>query len=381
MLPTATDALIVGAGPAGMAAAITLLHHGQDVTIVDSQAEGANTSRAAVVHARTLELLERYGVTPALTKRGLHTPLFTIRDRDRVLVPVAFDRLPTEYPYTLMISQADTESVMLTRLQELGGTVERPATVIGIEQDGESVTATFDDGQQIRAGYLVGADGAHSTVRERTEIAFTGGTYAESFVLADARLDGDVPSNEVILYFSPAGLLVVAPLPDGQHRIVATVDDAPENPDAEFVQRLLDERGPEAERAVVREVLWGSRFRLSHRVADTFRAGRVLLIGDAAHVHSPAGGQGMNLGIQDAVTLGEALTDVLKGASAERLGTWADEQRPIAEKVISMTDRLTTLATVGAGRRLFRNLLLGLGGHIPAVQRRLAIQLSGLDRR
>ncbi|MBF6482245.1 FAD-dependent oxidoreductase, partial [Nocardia cyriacigeorgica] len=260
-----TDVLIVGAGPAGLTAAVVLEQLGHHVVIVDSQSEGANTSRAAVVHPRTLELLEPYGVTSALVARGLHTPTFTIRDRDQLLIAVPFSDLPTAYPYTLMISQADTEKFLLKRLSELGGTVLRPATVTDIAQDADGVTAILDDGKQIRARYLIGADGMHSLVREQAGIGFDGGTYAESFTLADVRLSGGVPRDEVILYFSPAGLVVVAPLPDNMFRIVATVDEAPHDPDIAFVQRLLDERGPRAHRAVVEEVLWGSRFRVHHR--------------------------------------------------------------------------------------------------------------------
>jgi 2-polyprenyl-6-methoxyphenol hydroxylase-like FAD-dependent oxidoreductase len=375
------DVLIVGAGPVGLTAAVVLTRLGHQVVIVDGQAEGANTSRAAVVHSRTLELLEPYGVSAALAARGVHTSRFTIRDRDRLLVPVPFDGLPTRYPYTLMISQADTEAYLLARLEELGGKVLRPARVTTIAQDDSGVTATLDDGRELRASYLVGADGMHSLVREQSGIGFGGGTYAESFVLADVRLSGGVPGDEVILYFSPEGLVVVAPLPDGRYRIVATVDDAPKEPDAAFVQRLLDTRGPKAVPAVVEEVVWGSRFRVHHRIADTYRDGRVLLAGDAAHVHSPAGGQGMNLGIEDAVALGEALAKVLDGGSQDLLDGYAAARRPVAEKVVGLASRLTALATASAARRPLRNLALGLAGRIPAVRRRLAWQLSGLDRR
>nr|WP_055506838.1 FAD-dependent oxidoreductase [Nonomuraea pusilla] len=376
-----TDVLVIGAGPVGLTAAIVLTQRGHRVTIVDAQAEGANTSRAAVVHPRTLELLEPYGVAEALDRHGVHTPVFTVRDRDRVLVPVPFGGLPTRYPYTLMLSQADTEAFLLARLTELGGEVLRPATLTGLRQDADGVTAEFADGATLRAAYVVGADGLHSTVREQVGIGFAGGTYAESFILADVRLGGGVPKGEVVLYFSPDGLVVVAPLPGGLHRIVATVDEAPREPDAAFVQALLDARGPEAEPAVVQEVVWGSRFRVHHRIADTYRAGRVLLAGDAAHVHSPAGGQGMNLGIEDAVMLGEALSRVLDGEPSALLDDYAAARRPVAGKVVGLAGRLTRLATMGARRRPLRNLVLGLAGRVPAVRRRLAWQLSGLDRR
>ncbi|TQS26661.1 NAD(P)/FAD-dependent oxidoreductase [Microbispora sp. KK1-11] len=381
MLPQSTEVLVAGAGPVGLTTALALRRQGRAVTVVDDQAEGANTSRAAVVHARTLELLEPYAVTPALVDRGVHVPRFTIRDRDTILVPVSFGDLPTAYPYTLMISQADTEAFLLKRLRETGADVERPAAVARLDQDAEGVEATLADGRRIRARYVVGADGVHSTVREQAGIVFSGGTYAESFTLADVRLSGGVPRDEVILYFSPAGLVVAAPLPGGLHRIVATVDEAPRRPDVAFVQELVDARGPRRRRAIVHEVIWGSRFRVHHRIADRFRSGRILLAGDAAHVHSPAGGQGMNLGIEDGVVLGETLARVLSGEPEDLLDAYAASRRPVAEGVVSLAGRLTGIATVSAGRRHARNAALRLVGRLGPARRRLARQLSGLDRR
>lgn len=381
MLESTTDVLVVGAGPVGLTTATALRHHGHQVTIVDSLIEGANTSRAAVVHPHTLELLEPYGVVGALTARGVHTPTFAIRDRDTLLMSVPFSELPTAYPYTLMISQADTEAFLLDRLEELGGKVIRPATVTAIAQDADRVIATFADGQRVSARYLVGADGMHSVVREQAGIGFVGGTHAESFSLADVKLSGGVPKDEVILYFSSAGLVVVAPLPDNRFRIVATVDEAPEQPDIAFVQRLLDERGPQAESAIVEEVLWGSRFRVHHRVADSFRDRRVLLAGDAGHVHSPAGGQGMNLGIEDAVDVAERLARVLSSEPDQLLDEYAQARREAAQKVVALASRLTRLATAPTHRRPFRNAAMRGVGTIPAVRHRLALRLSGLDRR
>jgi 2-polyprenyl-6-methoxyphenol hydroxylase-like FAD-dependent oxidoreductase len=372
-----TDVLIVGAGPSGLTLAAALAAAGTRATVIDRLAEGSNTSRAAVVHARTLEVLEPLGVTRRLVERGVQAQRFTIRDRDRVLVPIAFDALPTRYPYTLMISQAVTEGVLLERLAELGGRVLRPRALADLAQDATGAVATLDDGSRLRARYVVGADGMHSTVREQSRIPFSGAAYGESFVLADVRLDGGVPHDEVILYFSPAGMVVVAPLPDGVHRVVATADDAPEHPDAAFVQGLLDARGPERERAVVREVLWGSRFRVHHRVADVYRSGRVLLVGDAAHVHSPAGGQGMNAGILDAISLARALTRALAGDEAA-LDAYAAERRPVAQQVVALADRLTRLATVRPALRAARNLLLSTLARLPLFRRRLAWRLSGL---
>ncbi len=372
-----TDVLIVGAGPAGLTLATALAARGVNFMLIDRQAEGANTSRAAVVHAHTLEALEPLQVAARLVERGVQALRFTIRDRDRVLVPIAFDQLPTRYPYTLMVSQAVTESVLLDRLRELGGQVLRPRVLTDVRQDATGATATLDDGRQVRARYVVGTDGMHSTVRERAGIGFTGGSYGESFLLADVRLTGGVPHDEVILYFSPAGMVVVAPLPGGAHRIVATVAEAPEHPDTGYLQALLDARGPASERAVVREVLWGSRFRVHHRLADAYRAGRVLLAGDAAHVHSPAGGQGMNVGIVDAVTLADALIEALAGNDAA-LDAYGTKRRPVAGQVIALADRLTRMATARPGLRAARNLLLRTLSRLPMVRRQLAWRLSGL---
>jgi 2-polyprenyl-6-methoxyphenol hydroxylase-like FAD-dependent oxidoreductase len=376
-----TDILVVGAGPSGLTLAASLVKQGVATTVVDAQPAGANTSRAAVVNARTLEVLDDLDVSRRLVKEGVQAPRFTIRDGRRLLIPVDFSMLPTEYPYSLMVPQATTERLLLERLTELGGAVLRPKTLASLRQDADGVTATFDDGDSIRARYVVGADGIHSTVREQAGIGFEGGAYQESFTLADVRLRGDAPADEVILFWAKAGLTVVAPLPGNIFRIVAPVSDAPEEPSAEFIQQLLDERGLGAGRMVVTDVIWGSRFRIHHRVADTYRAGRLLLAGDAAHVHSPAGGQGMNLGIQDGIALADALAAVLGGAPDSVLDEYSAARRPIAQQVVEMTDRLTRLATLPRAARPIRNVAIGIAGRIPAVRRALAMRLSGLVNR
>jgi 2-polyprenyl-6-methoxyphenol hydroxylase-like FAD-dependent oxidoreductase len=378
-----TEVLIVGAGPTGLTLGATLRQAGIDVTIVDRAAEMASTSRAAVVHARTLELLHGVGVDAELLRRGTTVPRFTVREGDRALITIDFDDLPTAHPYTLMLSQEQTEAVLRERLAELGGEVHQSRELADMAQDADGVTATLSDGTVIRADYLVGADGMHSVVRGRAGIAFTGAAYEESFVLADVELDWDLSQQEVMLYFAPAGLVVIAPLPGGRHRIVATVDDAPEAPDMDFVQAILDERGPKGRPARVTDVIWSSRFRVHHRLADSYRDGRVFIAGDAAHVHSPAGGQGMNLGIQDAVALAGRLADVLRGgAEPGTLDQYEAERRPVAAQVVHLTDRLTALATVrGPVRRRARNMLLWVLDHVPAVSRKLAMNLSGLANR
>ena len=373
-----TDVLVVGAGPTGLTLATSLLSRDVDVIVVDRLIAGANTSRAVAVNARTLEVLDGIDVSRRMVKAGLIAPRFTVREGARTLIPIDFSTLPTNYPYTLMISQACTEALLVERLAELGGEVVRPKVLMRLSQDRNGVTATFDDGDDIRARFVVGCDGVHSTVREHAGIGFAGGEYAESFALADVRLSGQAPDDEVILFYAMTGLNVLAPLPGGIHRVVAPSAHAPEQPSAEFVQDILDTRGFGPGRSVVTELIWGSRFHIHHRVADTYRAGRLLLAGDAAHVHSPAGGQGMNLGIQDAVTLADALSDGLHDGSDAALDAYSASRRPIAQQVLAMTDRLTRLATLPRAARPARNGLMQLAAQVPAVRHRLAWRLSGL---
>ncbi|GAA0323527.1 FAD-dependent monooxygenase [Actinoallomurus spadix] len=375
-LPDTTEVVIVGAGPTGLALAASLLDRGKDVLLLDKAAEGTNTSRAAVVHARTLEVLEPLQVTGELVGRGVIVPTFTVRDRDRILMKVDFGGLPTAHPYTLMVPQSTTEEVLLRRLRALGGDVHRGREVTAVTGDAEGVTVRLADGATVRARHAVGADGMHSVVREQVGIGFTGDAYPQSFVLADVHLEWDLPDDEVQLFFSPKGLVVVAPLPGGRHRVVATVDDAPEHPDAADVRDLLVARGPRSVPARVGDVAWSSRFRVHHRLADHYRAGRIFLAGDAAHVHSPAGGQGMNTGIQDAVDLARRLADGTEDG-------YEDARRPVAAGVVAMTDRMTRAATAGGpAARAVRNTLLTVAGHNAAVRRNLAMRLSelALDR-
>ncbi len=386
-LPSAIDVVIVGAGPVGLVLACVLANMRVPFLIVDELEEGLNTSRAAVVHARTLEVLEELEVSGRLRAEGLIVPVFTIRDRDRVLATVHFEGLPTRYPFTLMVPQNVTEAILLARLRELGEDVHRPYKVTDLSQvsDRATVTVSAQSGQskKISARYVIGTDGMHSIVRQRAGIGFAGNTYEESFVLADVRMKSPLRDDEVMLFFSPEGLVVVAPLPGGRHRVVATLDEAPERPGIADMQRLLDTRGPKIEQARVEEIVWSSRFRVHHRVADRYRNGRVLLAGDSAHVHSPAGGQGMNTGIQDAITLGHVLAKVLSGQAAEGwLDTYEHRRRPVGLHVVALTDRITRVATLRyRWARSLRNAILRVVGRIPAVQRWLAQELSELRYR
>ncbi|MEC3958366.1 FAD-dependent monooxygenase [Nocardia sp. CDC153] len=387
-VPATASVVIVGAGPAGMTAGIALADAGVHVVLLDKLAEGANTSRAVVVHARTLEVLEEFGVTEQLHERGIVVPNFVMHDGDRVLARVSFAGLPTRYPYTVMIGQESTEVILLARLEKAGAQVFRHTEVRSVAQDADGVTVEYTDAagsaNSLRADWVIGADGMHSKVREAAGIGFTGATYPESFVLADVRMTWPDPRDEVSLHLSPEGVTVVAPLPDprpDRYRIVATVADAPEHQDLGYVQALVDARRPGAH-TKVEEIIWSSRFRVHHRVADHYRAGRILLAGDAAHVHSPAGGQGMNTGIQDAAMLGKLLAAVVAGAPESTLDEYEKTRRPVALGVVKFTDRVTRMATLRPlPARLIRNLVISTLARIPAFRHKLAFQLSELANR
>jgi 2-polyprenyl-6-methoxyphenol hydroxylase-like FAD-dependent oxidoreductase len=377
--------VIVGAGPTGLALGAELKRLGISSLILDRLEAGANTSRAAVIHARTLEVLEPLGVTPELLQAGITVPTFRIRDRNRILASISFKDLHTKYPFTLMCPQNHTEAILLRRLQSLGGTVQRPCDVVAIRPGENDVQLQFKSGEELKTvhtKWLVGCDGMHSLVREQAPIPFIGSDYEESFVLADVEMDWPLDREEVSLFFSDQGLVVVAPLPGNHFRIVGTVKPATSMLAIADFQQILEERGPEKTAIKIRHIVWASRFHVQHRVAKILRQGRILLAGDAAHVHSPAGGQGMNTGIQDAIALAGALKEMLEQGNDAALNTWQEKRLEIAHSVVKMTDRMTKMATASSsGVKLLRNAVISIIGHIPFAQHFLAEKLSELDNR
>ncbi len=384
--PTKTDVLIVGAGPTGLALATSLAQAGVDHVLIDKLAVGQITSRAAVIHAHTLEALETLGVADRLCETGLKLTRFSIRDRDRTLVQLGFDALPSKFSYLLMTPQDTTERVLAERHEQLGGRIRRGVAAERIEQHNDYVRAWLREGdvdRAIDARYVVGADGMHSIVRESAGIDFDGTQYAHSFVLADVKMDWKPGRDEVFLFFTEHGPLVVAPLPNGNFRIVVAMEHAPEHPDVACIQKVIDDYGPTKANATVSRVDWSSRFRIHHRLAKSYRRGRLFIMGDAAHVHSPAGGQGMNTGLVDATVLGRVLAGVVSGVHPEEtLDAYEQLRRPAASKVLELAEGLTQMAmTHGALARQARNARLSVINYLPPVKRALTMNLSGLSRR
>jgi 2-polyprenyl-6-methoxyphenol hydroxylase-like FAD-dependent oxidoreductase len=377
--------VIVGAGPTGLALGAELKRLGISSLILDRLEAGANTSRAAVVHARTLEVLEPLGVTPELLREGLIVPTFRVRDRSRILASISFAHLDTKYPFGLMCPQNRTEAILLRRLESLSGSVQRPCDVVAIRPGANNVQVQFKSGEELKtvhAKWLVGCDGMHSLVREQAPISFIGSDYEESFVFADVQMDWPLDREEVSLFFSEKGLVVVAPLPGNHFRIVATMKNAPPAPSITDFQQVLEERGPQNAASKIRHIVWASRFHVQHRVAKVLRQGRILLAGDAAHVHSPAGGQGMNTGIQDAIALAGALKETLEKGNDTAKNLWQEKRLDIARSVVKLTDRMTKVATASSsGAKLLRNTVISIIGQIPFAQHAIAEKLSELDNK
>lgn len=382
-LPDTTDVLIVGAGPTGIALAATLAQAGIDHVLIDRLPSALDSSRAAVVHAHTLDALDKIGIAEPLAAAGLRIERFTICDRNKRLLRLGFDVLPSRHAL-LMVTQDVVERMLAERLSALGGQVCRGVTAGFIREEEGRVIAQLDVGgtpHQIEARFVIGADGMHSAIRENAGIGFDGAAYGHSFILADVEMDWAPGRDDVFLFFSSAGLVVVAPLPGGRFRIVAAVEEAPEQPDIADIQAVLDASGP-GSGTRVREIFWSSRFRVHHRLANAYRKGRLMLMGDAAHVHSPAGGQGMNTGIVDAILLGELLGDVIAGRRSEdALDLYETLRRPAAASVLRLAGSLTAMAmTKGWFMRALRNFRLQLVGRLPFARRKMVLNLSGLAR-
>jgi 2-polyprenyl-6-methoxyphenol hydroxylase-like FAD-dependent oxidoreductase len=352
--------LIVGAGPTGLTLAAQLHALGAGVRIVDRQLDRVHESRALAVQPRTLEVLRALGLSEKLVERGNDAVRLRLHFGERVVPIQLFDvgLEDTAYPFLLFVSQAETEAVLNEHLAEQGIHVERGVELVTFSAGEQGVSCTVRNGdgstEQVRARYLVGCDGAHSSVRHGAGIPFEGGRYPHTFVLGDLEVDGDLEPDAAHSYLGAAGMLFFFPLGQpttwrmlgmrppvpspGEH------DQEPAEPSLADLQAIADRftNG----RLRLRDPVWLTYFRLHHRHAARYRAGRVFLAGDAAHVHSPAGAQGMNTGIQDAWNLGWKLALVDRGeADQALLDTYEAERRPIGRFVLRFTDRATTIAT------------------------------------
>ncbi|MFG2369289.1 FAD-dependent monooxygenase [Streptomyces mirabilis] len=346
------DVLVVGAGPTGLALATQLSVHATGFRILDRSLDRAHESRALAIQPRTLEALAGFGVTDELVDRGNPTMRLRMHLPRRVVQMPLFDigLADTAYPFLLFLSQAETEDVLSEHVAAQGVVIERGTELVQLEPKGSYVSCRLRhrDGEEetVDARYVVGCDGAHSTVRTQAGIDFEGSAYPQVFLLADLEVDGLEP-GAVHAYMTGTGMLLFFPLGSpASWRMLAM--RPPGTPDTEVKLGLLQEivDAYTTDRLVLRDPAWMTDFRLHNRGATRYRSGPFFLAGDAAHIHSPAGAQGMNTGIQDALNLGWKLAVVCQGAAPEELlETYEAERAPVGRSVLRFTDRAFTIAT------------------------------------
>jgi 2-polyprenyl-6-methoxyphenol hydroxylase-like FAD-dependent oxidoreductase len=359
MTGSVADVLIVGAGPTGLTLALHLAAFGVQARVVDRGLDRVHESRALAIQPRTLEVLTRFGITDDLVACGNPAVQLRMHVRGRVLAVPMFDLglADTAYPYLLFLSQAETERILEAHLAAAGVTVDRGVELVDLSSTPDAAVATLRhrDGREehVLARYVVGCDGAHSTVRRLAGIGFgfgfEGSSYPQTFVLADVEADRVEPGAAHV-FLSERGMLFFFPLvtPAAWRLLAMRPRTDPTPADAPVtladVQAITDSYTDGT--VQLHDPVWMTNFRLHHRAATHYRAGRVFLAGDAAHVHSPAGAQGMNTGIQDAVNLGWKLAHTLQGvADPAVLDTYEPERAPVGTMVLRFTDRAFTIAT------------------------------------
>ena len=366
--------LVVGAGPTGLALACGLRAHGVPVRVFDGAAGPAVTSRALGLQPRGAEILDRLGALGDLPSRSLpvHQVVVYVGGRELGRLAVGTSTRLVRRP-GLLVSQAEIEGQLRRRLGELGGVVEWGREVAGLGPDAEGVTVRLASGEVVDADWVVGCDGAHSRVRKAAGIGFPGVPLVERFLLADVRAELGLARDSVAVWLDGEDMVAAFPLPGADRwRLMAPDPSADPGPDAVLAQlrELLALRSG-LSAAAVKEALWTSTFRFHRRLADTYRAGRVLLAGDAAHIHSPFGGQGLNTGIGDAENLAWKLALVCTGRAAPALlDTYEAERRPVAQEVLASTSGMTRVVLGGSAvARLVRDRVLVPLINRPLVQR------------
>jgi len=377
-----TSVLVVGAGPVGLTLAIELARFGIGVRIVDKAAQRTDKSKALVLWSRTLELLERGGGSAPFVDAGFKMHAVNVVAGDgRPMGRVSMDAIPSPYPYALMLPQSDTERLLEERLERFGVRVERQVEVTALTVTSAGAEAKFHhaDGREepFAAEWVVGCDGAHSLVRHAVGASFEGDTMNSDWMLADVHMRGyPFPDSEASIYWHQDGVFVIFPISPGRYRVLAdlpaTHAEHPPTPTLAQVQAVIDRRGPGNLSAF--EPIWLAGFRINGRKAANYRAGHLFLAGDAAHIHSPAGGQGMNTGMQDAFNLAWKLALVIRKTCDERLlDSYNPERSAIGDEVLKTAGRLTAVATLkNPLAQSVRNMIGHVAFGVPTIRHALA---------
>jgi 2-polyprenyl-6-methoxyphenol hydroxylase-like FAD-dependent oxidoreductase len=370
--------VVVGAGPTGLMLACELALGGAKARLLEERTDMPNITRAFAVHARTLELLDARGLADELLTRGV--PVYELAPPGGTTMNLR--ELPTRFGMVFIVPQSGTERVLQARAEELGVEIIRGAKVVGLTQDDTGVTLDLGGGDSVRAEYAVGCDGAHSTIRQLVGIDFVGKQYETHILLADVHLTNP-PGETLFGRTNEKGAVVVIPFGDGWFRAIAwdrLREQAPMNEpvaleemrDA-FVRIAFEDFG-------MTDMRWSSRFLSERKQARHYRAGRVFIAGDAAHVHSPLGGQGMNTGIGDAMNLGWKLAAaVRRSAPPWLLDSYENERHPVGATVLKLTDAFNQLVLGRSkARRKVQSLAVGVLTRIPRTKRMMGERLSGI---
>ena len=397
------EVLVVGAGPTGLLAATLLRRCGVRVHIVDDRPHASRESRAFVIQARSLEIFAQIGLADELLSRGVINSGVDFYVGGKHTGGLNFDDVPspdTPYRFVFMLPQSETEAVLIEDVSGQGLEIERGVKVTGLTQDADGVTthATAADGSffDIRSAYVLGADGAHSIVRKALGLSFEGSQYAHSFLLADCRVKWPLDHHRFRAFLHRDAIALFLPLKGaGLSRVMAMDQHAPDHDDgrgggpAGVSQLELPELQDALRQASRMDVelsdpVWITRYRVHHRGVERYRVGRGFVAGDAAHIHSPAGGQGMNTGLQDAANLAWKLAAVLRGGAVPALlDTYHDERHPVGAQVVATTDKAFTVATKTGWEASVRDWIMGpltaTVAHLASVQQKAFRTVSEID--
>jgi 2-polyprenyl-6-methoxyphenol hydroxylase-like FAD-dependent oxidoreductase len=387
-MPNHAQVLIAGAGPVGLTLANELIRHGVSVRIVDMAAGRTDKSKALVLWSRSLELFDDAGYVEPFLPAGFEVRGAQISNGKDIIARVTFDSTDSRYDYALMIPQSETERILDERLIQHGLKVERSVELTAFADTGDKVEATLKkaDGttEALTADWLVGCDGAHSTVRHGLNLAFEGNTLPTDWVLGDGPISGLEPNDRLHVFWHRDGILAFFPIIGNRWRVVGDFGVAQSSgrrpdPTLDEINQMMAQRGLPS--MVMSDPVWLASFRINERKVKDYSKGRVFLAGDAAHVHSPAGGQGMNTGMQDVFNLAWKLALVIKGsAKATLLDSYSPERTAVGERVLRNAGRMTEVATIrNPMLQGIRNTVARFATSLPFVQHKMANQLSEMD--
>jgi 2-polyprenyl-6-methoxyphenol hydroxylase-like FAD-dependent oxidoreductase len=382
------DVLISGAGPVGLTMANELVRHGISVRIVDKSAERTDKSKALVLWSRTLELFDHAGYVDPFLAAGMQAHGAQMSNGKDVIARISLDDIDSPYPYALMIPQSDTERVLEERLAKQGVKVERTVALESFKEQGNGVEAVLrkasGESETLTADWLIGCDGAHSIVRHGLGLTFDGTTQPSDWYLADGHFTGLDPGDLLHIFWHKDGILAFFPITEGRWRVIADLGPAEESghhadPTLQEIQSLITLRATDG--IVIKDAYWLAAFRINERKVSQYDRGRAFLAGDAAHIHSPAGGQGMNTGMQDAFNLAWKLSLVIGGVcKPSLLDSYSVERSAVGDMVLRNAGRLTDAAIIrNPIAQGLRNTVVKFALGFPQLGHRVANLLAELD--